>query len=191
MFGAICAGRPVQDNLTQIDENKFAFQIEDGANVNHVVVFLLPGSAFQEGLAASIYFQWPGKPFQLLGGLANSKPSAIFKVKQSANTTGSPSSGPVTITLGISIEPIAQVEQQLLTLHQNDPNDGQMVLFNRPVSPASIVTLANRIVQHLYNYLGGFATPDGMVPMKVFDDWWRKFQERLQVNPSFLDNAIE
>jgi hypothetical protein len=53
--------------------------LEDAANINHIVVFLLPDSTSFVILAntpavlppdsgAAIHYQWPGKPFQLLGG---------------------------------------------------------------------------------------------------------------------------
>jgi hypothetical protein len=64
--------------------------LEDAANINHIVVFLLPDSKLPRppdffprsqsiytdfvlavlplDSGAAIHYQWPGKPFQLLGG---------------------------------------------------------------------------------------------------------------------------
>ncbi|KAK9373501.1 uncharacterized protein V1513DRAFT_402860 [Lipomyces chichibuensis] len=201
MFGAICAGRAVQTNLQQIDETKFVFQIEDGARVNHIVVFLLPGTVLDPSVAASVYFQWPGKPFQLLGAISNSKPSAIFRVNQgtAALMTSSvddmvddiPSAEPITISLGISIESAAQVDAQLNELHAKT-NGNSTALVTRttqkvPVDPNSTAALASKIMTHAFNFLSGFATSDGMVSLKSFNDWWQKFQGKLVRDPQFLE----
>ncbi|KAJ8096907.1 hypothetical protein POJ06DRAFT_271924 [Lipomyces tetrasporus] len=208
MFGAICAGRPVQTNLQQVDETKFVFLIEDGARVNHIVVFLLPGTVLDPSVAASVYFQWPGKPFQLLGAITNSKPSAIFRVNQSSSSTTStattsiddmvddiPSIEQITISLGISIEPAAQVEAQVNELRAKT-NGNTTALVTRtqqksPVDPNSTAALANKIMSHAFNFLSGFATPDGMVSLKSFNDWWQKFQVKLGRDPNFLDRLEE
>ncbi|ODQ66584.1 DUF775-domain-containing protein [Nadsonia fulvescens var. elongata DSM 6958] len=209
MFGAICAGRGVQTELQQVDSNKYMLQIEDGAKVNHIVVFLLPGAALEPGIAASVYFQLPGQDFTLLGALSNNKPSAIFKINQGANVTlqndsldemsdvdaGVP---PITITVGISLEPIEVVEASLAELRNSrllQQQQKQTVSSPVPTSTALVrpsenptAALANKIVRHAYNFLSGFATTDGKVPMKAFDDWWLKFRSKLVNNPNFLEN---
>ncbi|KAK9466484.1 hypothetical protein V1512DRAFT_208451 [Lipomyces arxii] len=210
MFGAICAGRPVQTNLQQLDTTKFMFLIEDGAKVNHIVVFLLPGTVLDPNAAASVYFQWPGKPFQLLGAVSNNKPSAIFRVNQSKNALHSTATAsiddmvddnastvaPITISLGISIEPASEVEAQLAQMRgafsnaDSDPTNA-LVVRNQaktPVDPNSTAALANKIMSHAFNFLSGFATNDGMVSLKSFNDWWQKFQGKLAMDPQFLQN---
>ncbi|KAK9383428.1 uncharacterized protein V2V93DRAFT_361839 [Kockiozyma suomiensis] len=206
MFGAICAGRPVQANLQQVDATKFVFQIEDGAQVNHIVVFLLPGTVLDPTVAATVYFQWPGKPFQLLGAISNSKPSAIFKVNQRSPAPQSTISmdemvdddissaaEPISISLGISIEPADQVEAQINQLRSaNSGGSTALVPAKKaPVNPNSTAALANKIVSNAFNFLSGFATPDGMVPLKTFNDWWTKFQNKLAVDPQFLQRIEE
>lgn len=67
-----------------MEQYKFVFLLEDAANINHIVVFLLPDGIFlfyvatklieriavlPPESAVTIHYQWPGKPFQLLGGL--------------------------------------------------------------------------------------------------------------------------
>ncbi|KAK9479439.1 hypothetical protein V1514DRAFT_366985 [Lipomyces japonicus] len=204
MFGAICAGRQVQANIEQIDQTHFVFQIEDGARVNHIVVFLLPGVELPQDAAASVYFQWPGKEFQLLGGISNGKPSAIFKVNQSATSNiataaasfddmvddDAPTIEPITISLGISIEPAAQVSAQLEQLQRSKST--ALVTARKQATiasdPNSTAALANKIMSHAFNFLSGFATPDGMVSLKAFNNWWSKFQAKLQLDPQFLDH---
>lgn len=97
------------------------------------------------------------------------------------------------INVGISIEPAAVVEQNLLEQRRQSISTP---LLPPPIVPpsaaptnaADIAVLANKIVQHAYNFLGSFVTPQGMVPMKAFDEWWAKFKTKLQTNPRFLDN---
>ncbi|KAF3156768.1 Golgi apyrase [Orbilia oligospora] len=106
--------------------------------INHIVVFLLPDTQLPPGYAATVYFQWPGRPFQLLGGLSMEKQSAIFRLKSSpqiipsgtATVAGTSTSDAmadengfyptgaenITAQLGISIEPIGQAQQKLMML---------------------------------------------------------------------------
>ncbi|KAK9462412.1 uncharacterized protein V1516DRAFT_620838 [Lipomyces oligophaga] len=217
MFGAICAGRQVQTNLQQLDQSKFVFMVEDGASINYIVVFLLPGkltnvAELDPAMAASVYFQWPGKPFQLLGAISNTKPSAIFRVNQRQNNQyarlSSPDdmiddgpgqgSEPVTISLGISIEPADQVAAQLSALHNgvdvtNSSNSSTAIVSKSkpPVDPSSTAALANKIMSNAFNFLSGFATDEGMVSLKAFNDWWQKFQNKLSVDPQFLQRLEE
>src|SRR5277367_3281157 len=149
--------------------------LEDAANINHIVVFLLPDSTpipssspsppptranphsaavLPPDTAATIHYQWPGKPFLLLGGLSNSKPSAIFALKGKSNAT-SPMDASPTITLGISIEPLAAVESQLQALQST-------AVVLRGTMPPPTGVIAQRIARNLFNFLGGFAT-EGLV----------------------------
>lgn len=128
--------------------------------------------------------------------LSNEKPSAIFKIN--ANTANTDvidldnqmidDDTPVEqfdITVGISIEPLDAVQnQQAIVKSETVPPTEA----NAVVKPQDIAVLANKIVQHAYNFLSGFTTPDGKVPMKAFDDWWAKFKHKLEMNPKFLDN---
>ncbi|RUP44179.1 hypothetical protein BC936DRAFT_149838 [Jimgerdemannia flammicorona] len=115
--------------------------------------------------------------------LANDKPSAIFRLRNTAqksssssdpsetsmdDDTLSPSSGaPVTATLGISIEPLAAVQAQVSTLHPGTPGSSTaLVPFPPAVLPpsaASAGALSTRILQHLFNYVTSYAT--GVVPI--------------------------
>lgn len=212
MFGIICSGRAVETQLQQVAPNKFIFQIPDAAKINHLVVFLLPNVTLPVGMAASVYFQVPNKDFEILGGLTNTKPSAIFRINNTSNvqqaaisqssydvdemadddmSAGSTSAiSEYVINLGISIEAEDVVNQAIQQKRANaDASGGSR--STAPSNPNDIATLANKIVQHAYNYLSGFAGSDGKVSMKVFNDWWAKFQSKLNANPRFLDNYNE
>ncbi|KAK6335395.1 hypothetical protein TWF696_002174 [Orbilia brochopaga] len=135
MFGCICAGRPVQTNLQIVSQTEFLFSLPSAQSINHIVVFLLPTTQLPPDYAATVYFQWPGRPFQLLGGLSMDKQSAIFRLnlKQQASPNANASDSmvddssmdaglyaasgdDVTAQLGISVELIAMVQQKLMTL---------------------------------------------------------------------------
>ncbi|KAF3907689.1 hypothetical protein AA313_de0207394 [Arthrobotrys entomopaga] len=135
-----CSSRPVDPQA--VSQTEFLFSIPSAQSINHIVVFLLPTTQLPPEYAATVYFQWPGKPFQLLGGLSAEKQSAIFRLKGAAIhgvaaggvTAGTSSSDTmideseafsygigiagddVTAQLGISVEPIDLVRQKLMAL---------------------------------------------------------------------------
>ncbi|KAF9976023.1 hypothetical protein BGZ73_009234 [Actinomortierella ambigua] len=212
MFGCIVAGRLVQTNLQQVDVNKFTFQLDDANNINHIVVFLLGTIPFQDGYAATVHLLWPNKTWQLLGMISNTKPSAIFRLKDMtgrtgagarAGTVGSGSAGgdnmmmddtmdhgsslaakggsngaPISATLGISIEPIDAVMNQINA--KSGANIQQVSNALVPVSSGAgftsttsatatgavqgaasegtIAALGQKIITHLYNHVTSFAT---------------------------------
>ena len=129
--------------------------------------------------------------------LSYQKPSAIFALKGKTQATSLTDPNP-TITLGISIEPIAQVEAQLSTLQSQSSSNTMAV--GKPLPPLTVV--AQRIAKNLFNFLGSFATqnlPPGVmalgqlrsdttyVPLKAFEDWWSKFNHKVESDPGFLE----
>ena len=111
---------------------------------------------------------------------------------------GPPAAGsagrPMPVTLGISIEPVAQVSAQLAALPGPAtsasggaaPRDGGALVWRPP--PTKV--LAQRIIRDAFNFLAGFASGD-VVPLKSFQDWWAKFEKRLDVDPAFLERDEE
>lgn len=74
----------------------------------------------------------------------------------------------------------------------------------RPLPPLSIV--AQRIAKNLFNFLGSFATqnlpagvmtlgglrPDATyIPLKAFEDWWNKFNHKVENDPGFLERESD
>lgn len=72
--------------------------------------------------------------------------------------------------------------------------------LTRPVPP--ITAIAERIAKNLFNYLGSFAAanlPAGVmalgglradvtyVPLKAFEEWWTKFNRKIETDPGFLE----
>ena len=89
MFGCCVAGRPLQTNMTQVDETHAYFELISASTINHICVFLLGDGEgpllyaivdgfsccvivlFPEGYGATVHFLWPGKGSQLLGMYAH------------------------------------------------------------------------------------------------------------------------
>lgn len=84
----------------------------------------------------------------------------------------------VTAILGLSIEPISTIQQQLELLPSS--------LTSTSPSPAKDPTLlAERIVKHLFNYVSGFITggpmsPDVAIPMSVIQRWYEMFISKVR-----------
>jgi len=128
--------------------------------------------------------------------LSNGKPSAIFALKGKAQAASLAEPSP-SITLGISIEPLTAVEAQLQSLQTTS---GNALVLSRGVPPITVI--AQRIAKNLFNYLSSFASanlPPGVmalgglrvdttyVPLKAFEDWWGKFNRKIETDPGFLE----
>lgn len=73
----------VQTDAQQIGPTQFVFNLLDVENIHHVVVFLTGVTPFPDGMGGAVYYCYPtpeGPTSQLLGFIANNKPSAIFKL---------------------------------------------------------------------------------------------------------------
>ncbi|KAI9754466.1 MAG: DNA-directed RNA polymerases I, II, and III subunit RPABC3 [Chaenotheca gracillima] len=100
MFGVICAGRPVQTNLTPLSPTQLTLSLPTTPPFNHLVVFLLPGSTLPPDTGAAVYIQFPSSAsqpfgaaeqqpqFKFLGALAGEKQSAIFRINNPLAATG-------------------------------------------------------------------------------------------------------
>jgi protein Hikeshi len=217
MFGLIISGRPVDAAPQAITEAQYAFRIPPTPAFSHIVVFILPGAQLPPGMAASVYIQIPpSQEFKLLGGIGPGKESAIFKVSglkpgAQANTVGGvdadmdamtddPAAGLPTngagaatptamgdIVVGVSIEPAAQVETQLAALRNGKQQQpGALVRFNSTQGGrVATKVLAQRIIGNAFNFLASFGSDT--VPLKAFQDWWAKFEKKVELDPTFLE----
>lgn len=64
------------------------------------------------------------------------------------------------------------------------------LVLHRP--PPQTKKLAQRIIKDAFNFLASFvgtAGPGGqeVVPLKSFQDWWVKFERKVQNDPGFLE----
>jgi hypothetical protein len=213
MFGLIISGRPVDASPQAVTEAQFAFKVSPSPTFNHIVVFLLPGTQLPPGTAATVYVQIPpSQEFKLLGAIGPGKESAIFKISglksgaadpdgdvmvdDISSSTTNPS--PLTIgdiVVGVSIEPVSSVEAQLATLkatQTNPSSSSSSSALARTAAPSStedarVTTkvLAQRIIGNAFNFLASFGSDT--VPLKAFQDWWTKFEKKVELDPSFLE----
>jgi len=208
MFGLIISGRPVDAAPQAITESQFAFRIPPVPSFSHIVVFLLPGTQLPDGTAASVYVQIPpSQEFKFLGGIGPGKESAIFKVsglknggsneldgdamtddagQPSANTNGTVPAG-ADIVVGVSIEPAAQVEAQMSSLKEAAGVPPMALVRQQSATGGKVTTkvLAQRIIGNAFNFLSSFGSDT--VPLKAFQDWWTKFERKVELDPSFLE----
>jgi protein Hikeshi len=106
------------------------------------------------------------------------------------------------MVLGISVEPSSSVAAQMSSLPAsranpsiNEPSNALVVA--RP-PPPNTLQLAQRIIKNAFNFLASFsgnvpvpgaagAAGVEVVPLKAFEDWWRKFEGRVRSEPGFLE----
>ncbi|KAF2459246.1 hypothetical protein BDY21DRAFT_370694 [Lineolata rhizophorae] len=105
------------------------------------------------------------------------------------------------VTLGISIEPAQQVAAALAAKGQSRTGPGagltgselvkqQPGMAHRSSVPTKV--LAQRIIANAFNFLASFAGNTGpsgaeVVPLKSFQDWWAKFEKKVELDPGFLE----
>ncbi|KAK0311250.1 hypothetical protein B0A54_09774 [Friedmanniomyces endolithicus] len=200
MFGIIISGRPVDATPQIVAETQYAFRVSPTPTFSHIVVFLLPGSELPPNVAASVYVQIPpSSDFKLLGAIGPGKESAIFKVHgikptagiididaMTEHTTTSASGAAGDIVVGISIEPAAQVEAQLAQMKAGQQTSNALVpMHSVPSSQFTTKVLAQRIIGNAFNFLASFGSD--VVPLKAFQNWWVKFEKKVELDPSFLE----
>ena len=219
-FGVILPSRPVLANPVVISPTQYVFAFPSTPAFTHIVVFLLPGAALLDGTLAGVYAQLPGfLEFKLLGAIGTEKPSAIFRVSgdgaaasssngvledemtdvetSSETIKGTAAAGDVTV--GISIEPAAALSAQLENLKLTQLSSSTALVTTKgqqQQTSLSTKVLAQRIIKNAFNFLASFAgnTSVGgqeVVPLKSFQDWWSKFERRIENDPGFLERDAD
>ncbi|KAI0910814.1 hypothetical protein F4823DRAFT_588290 [Ustulina deusta] len=216
LFGLLPAGQPlITQPSSQPNPTSFLYLIPSATPSNpkpfaHLAVFLVPGIALPENTAAAIYIALnpsafaPGGAgsaaanFRFLGGVGPGKESAVFKVGGGAGPGGAEGG----VVIGIDIEDAASVAERIQQLQQQQQQSQSqstaLVPTNRnnntnnKVEGPSTQVLAQRIIQNAFNFLSGFSGQVGqsgveVVPLKAFQEWWRKFETKIKNDPSFLE----
>lgn len=92
----------------------------------------------------------------------------------------------VNAILGIAIEPMPQIMQEVASL------PSALAPKRDPVADTTL--MAERIVKHLFNYLSGFAsggplTPDVAIPLTTIVRWYESFISKIKNSGvAFLEN---
>ncbi|PBP20759.1 DUF775 domain protein [Diplocarpon rosae] len=160
----------------------------------------------------------PSPSFRFLGGIGPGKESAIFKISGLTTTTQNGgiaevdmdaddiSPNEAEITLGISLESAEAVAAQMATLQSSQPSNPSSKIGDSAASQALVVAnktsglekpdtlvLAQRIIKNAFNFLASFSgNVNGaveVVPLKAFEEWWRKFEGRVRNDPGFLERS--
>ncbi|KAM0418592.1 hypothetical protein ACHAPT_012491 [Fusarium lateritium] len=190
LFGIVPAGQPlITEPASAPSPTSFLYSLPTSKSFSHIVIFMLPGVSLPSNTAAAIYLataqdvaaaaQSGGTPnFRFLGGIGPGKESAMFKVSGGGDASG--------LMVGVSVEPEESVGQRLQELAANKASG------NSSGGQPGTAVLAQRIIQNAFNFLSSFsgtAGPGGVevVPLKAFEDWWRKFESRVRADPSFLE----
>lgn len=218
-FGLVLPSRPVLVNASTISTTQYAFTFPSLPTFTHVVVFLMPGVVLPDGTLAGVYIQTTGSTagFKLLGAVGNEKQSAIFRVF-SGSGPAEPDAVSVIgtedqmsdvdsqnaiqdVTVGLSIEPAATILAQLESIKASSTSSPSTALvmsnsLQSQLSPVSTKVLAQRIIKNAFNFLASFAGTSGeggqeVVPLKSFQDWWSKFERRIENDPRFLEKEID
>lgn len=219
IFGVIPTGSPVIISPTSAPTpTSFIFNLPP-KGFSHIVVFLLPGIELPPNTAAAVYMAMnpaaaAANEFKFLGGIGPGKESAIFKVNgvHGDNPNGAEvnMNAPVAggIILGISVESGEEVSAKMAALQtsnatsaENSPSSS-LVLAGRRPAPTTTVILAQRIIKNAFNFLASFAgnvpVPGGsgtagveVVPLKAFQDWWTKFENKVKNDPAFLERDVD
>lgn len=182
---------------------------------NHIAVFLLPGTALPPDCAAAVYLLLPSSAqdsadphFKFLGAIGEGKESAFFKI---GGLVGSGEGGALDgagvevaqaeLTLGISLESTSAVAAQITQQQQQQQQQSQ-ASGGTPSSKAGAsaptelsreakVGMAQKIIRSAFHFLASYSgnLQNGVevVPLKAFEEWWRRFEGRVRSDPGFLE----
>ncbi|KAJ1331892.1 DUF775 domain-containing protein [Microdochium nivale] len=153
--------------------------------------------------------------FKFLGGVGPGKESAVFKLNADALPSAPaapPGGGPPgqqqqqqqdLVVFGVNIEDAAGVAERIrqqkaaavsgTTLSSSLPGNAPGAGGAGSGQTPSTQVLAQRIIQNAYNFLSSFSGQAGgpggveVVPLKAFQEWWKKFEGRVRSDPTFLE----
>ncbi|KAI1857689.1 hypothetical protein JX265_011104 [Neoarthrinium moseri] len=194
LFGLVPTGHPLVTAPSSIPTpTSFLYAIPSTTPANpkpfsHLAVFLLPGVALPDNTAAAIYLATNAEAFaagreepnfRFLGGVGPGKESAVFKV----------GGGQDGVVIGISVEDAAGVAQRI---EEGKAASGGSLVKAGGSGGAQPTTqvLAQRIIKNAFNFLASFSGQAGgteVVPLRAFEEWWKKFESRVRSDPSFLE----
>ncbi|KAK7956010.1 uncharacterized protein PG986_005232 [Apiospora aurea] len=203
LFGILPTGHPlVTEPSSAPTPTSFLYILPSTTPTNpkpfsHLSVFLLPGITLPENTAAAIYLATNpevlasgGAPnFRFLGGVGPGKESAVYKVSATGGQEG--------IVVGVSIEDAASVAtriEELSASKTDGTNSPSGALVKAGAQTPTTQVLAQRIIKNAFNFLASFSGQAGqveVVPLRAFEDWWRKFESRVRSDPTFLEREQE
>lgn len=217
LFGVVPTGSPLITTPSAAPAPTSLIFTLPSTKFTHLTVFLLPGITLPPNTAAAVYIasapsNGANPDFKFLGGIGPGKESAVYKV--SGQAAGAASTGQIPeidmdapegsqqsgreLILGISIEDASSVAERMATTSaSSNTTSTALVKAGAPDKNQSLV-LAQRIIKNAFNFLASFsgnvpvpgapgAAGVEVVPLKAFEEWWRKFEGRVRNDPGFLE----
>ena len=198
LFGLLPAGQPLLTQpASQPSPSSFLYHLPTTKPFSHITAFLLPNVNLPSSTAAAIYIttaadisnaaqSGQNPKFTFLGAIGPGKESAVFKVDFGHNRGQGEG-----LVVGIEVEAESDVGQKLQELQAKRGNTSE-----GGARKPSTAILAQRIIQNAFNFLSGFSGqlgPGGVevVPLKAFEEWWKKFESRVRADPSFLEKQSD
>ncbi|PWN43193.1 hypothetical protein IE81DRAFT_312535 [Ceraceosorus guamensis] len=210
MFSLLIPGRLPLTAPQQVDETHAVFPIDDAANLNHICIFMTGDAPLPQGYAVSLHLLPPGGSWKLLGGLSNTKPSAIYRCKSlssassasSSTAFGAANSTPATSALlGLSIESEQVVAAQVASLGGataaasavgpaatggNDalalvPAGGAGAAAGAAQAEQIATAIAPKIAQNVFDYLSSYIPDSAPQTGPLLQKWLDGFQRKLKM----------
>ena len=138
----------------------------------------------------------------LIGGTSSGNGAVNGEVDMDAQESASNSQAQGgEVTLGISLESAASVSSQMAALQSSQSNtnpaspSSALVHVprtpNKPTEQETKVKLAQKVIKNAFNFLASYSgnLQNGVevVPLKAFEEWWKKFEGRVRSDPGFLE----
>lgn len=147
--------------------------------VTEMCIYLFNEASIPPDKAVAVYVQSPGSTFQFRGGVNKSCPSAVLALmwpnsSGQMHLTGS-TSRPVTAKIGVAIEDSATLPTLNVGQHRQ------------------IEDVAMNVGRNLFNYMQSFCSVQGnqlAVPRDIFEQWYKKFEERSKRDPEYVNHLL-
>lgn len=180
-FGLVVPGFPLRTDFVQVDSFKFALTLElnNIASIRELVLFFLPSAAIppQHGVLCYWQVQLQGGQstgFEILGALTADHPSGVFPTGWSEHEQVSAILENVQITVGLSLEPLSNI---------------QNIGLNTKVNENKLI-VAQKVALDLFRFMQSFdkqsTTGHMVVPTNIFDRWFQRFENRFRRDPNFF-----
>ena len=220
-FGVVPTGSPLITVPSAAPaQNSLVYNLPP-TKFNHLTVFMLPNMELPPNTAAAVYIasaptNGQAPDFKFLGGIGPGKESAVYKVSNAStnSSNGVPEvdmdapggASASSLILGISIEDAASVTQRMAALSSSSPNttanSTAMIKAGAGANQNQALVLAQRIIKNAFNFLASFsgnvpvpgapgAAGVEVVPLKAFEEWWKKFESKVRNDPSFLERDVD
>ncbi|XP_024369336.1 protein OPI10 homolog [Physcomitrium patens] len=187
IFGVLFPNRsyPLDaSNFTQVDTQKWLLNMdifvgEAYDQVTEMCIYLFHEASIPADKAVAVYVQSPGSNFQFRGGVTRACPSTVLSLlwpttSSQMNLIGS-TSRPVTAKIGVAIEDAATLPALNVGRHRQ------------------LEQVALNVGRNLFNFMQSFCHVQDnhlVVPRGIFEQWYKKFEERSQRDPEYVNRLL-